>query len=88
MRKIWIVALTCAVLLCGCEEQEDRGKAEPLEFHGMEDFEIVEKSVDGDAVAIRDKKTNVLYLKIDGYRTTIITPLYNADGSLRTYEQK
>ena len=90
MKKAWLVIVTiCMVALCGCETQEDKGKTELLPFHGMANFEIVEKSVDCDTAIIRDKKANVLYLVIGyKYKTTSITPLYNADGSLRTYEQK
>lgn len=80
------LALLCIIMLCGCTEKEEQ-KTE--EYRGIETIEIVEKSLTGDAAVIRDKETNVLYLIIGyRYKTASITPLYNADGSLKTYDGK
>ena len=48
--------------------------------------EIVEHTNTG--YVIRDTKTNVLYIIIDGYRGSMIMPIYNADGSLKLYEKE
>ena len=48
------------------------------------DSEIIEE---GDAYYIvRDKNTNVLYLITTGYRASVMTPIYNSDGTIKTYQ--
>lgn len=51
------------------------------------DTEIVEEIGAGTYI-IRDKNTDVLYLVVGGHYSAIITPIYNADGTLKLYEQE
>ena len=41
----------------------------------------------GIAYIIRDTNTNVLYLAIYGYKSAVMTPIYNSDGTLKLYEE-
>lgn len=88
MKKICALGLSLFLLalLCGCTE---KGEQKTEEYRGIKNIEIVEKSSSGDTAVIMDKETNVLYLIIGyQYKTASITPLYNADGTLKTYGGK
>ena len=50
------------------------------------DFAIVEQDrVEGWAI-LYDKNTKVMYIILDGYQSTGMTPILNADGTPKLYE--
>lgn len=49
------------------------------------DMELVEE-YDGYDI-YRDTNTNVLYLVVGGYSTSLITPILNSDGTPKLYEE-
>lgn len=50
------------------------------------DFEIIEHDrVNGWAV-LYDKNTKVMYVILDGYQSTCMTPILNADSTPKLYE--
>ncbi len=50
------------------------------------DFEVIDSdSMDGWTV-LYDKNTKVMYVILDGYQSTGMTPILNADGTPKLYE--
>jgi hypothetical protein len=49
-------------------------------------FEIVEHDSRGGWTVLYDKNTKVMYLILDGYQSTGMTPILNADGTPKLYE--
>lgn len=91
MKKILICVL-CGILLCGCNKNTATVKESEQNtnsFRGSKSFKVIEKFNGGNNLVIYDTKTKVMYLVLNDSRyTSAITPLYNADGSLRTYDGK
>ena len=94
MRRVISILILCVLIisLVGCAVDED-----PTDFSMSTsynaahiqsiyfDSEIVEE---GDAYyIIRDLNTNVLYLVVGGYRSCAIIPIYDTDGTVRTYTE-
>lgn len=50
------------------------------------DMEAVEEC-DPRVIIYRDKNTNVLYLAVGGYKSFGLTPILNADGTPKLYEE-
>lgn len=50
------------------------------------DAEVIQDMGNGIAYIIRDTNTNVLYLAVYGYHSAIMSPIYNADGTVKLYE--
>lgn len=49
------------------------------------DFEVVEET---DYYSIvYDRHTRVMYIHVSGYYSAVITPIYNADGTVKLYEE-
>ena len=49
------------------------------------DAEIVDTIGNEEGLVLRDKNTNVLYLYINGYKSPVMTPIYNSDGTPKLY---
>ncbi len=83
MKKIILCIMILIVLtvsLCGCTNKQNENDYRPID-----NFETIQS--DGSWRVVYDKETGVMYLIIAGYRERCITPLYNADGTLKTYKQ-
>ena len=50
------------------------------------DFAIVEQDHTDGWVILYDKNTKVMYIILDGYQSTGMTPILNADGTPKLYE--
>ncbi len=50
------------------------------------DVEVVEDLGGGNLIVV-DKNTNVLYLFVKGHYAATMTPIYNADGTVKLYEE-
>lgn len=50
------------------------------------DFEVVERDVYEGWTILYDKNTKVMYIILDGYQSTGMTPILNADGTPKLYK--
>lgn len=84
---VTVLCLTCLIGLTACSENNKETNKETSTIFSSEyvNLEIIEDTKDGKV--LMDKDTGVLYLlyrnHIDGTRSQTLTPLYNADGSLK-----
>lgn len=90
-KKIALILVLCvmATMLCSCstvsydEAIEDGGKTRLGGYFTV----IKEWNYDGEYYyTVYANDTHVMYLFIDGYRSYALTPLYNADGTLKIYK--
>ena len=82
MKKLYILLLVvfiCAVL-AGCAGKVDECEIAQRLTNEDDMFVVIYEGLNG--IVFVDKDTGVMYF----YRTRCITPLYNADGSLRIWE--
>lgn len=93
-KKILIGAIAFCSLFCvtGCKKTElysqySASKNITLIHSQYFDAEVIEE-IGFQTYIIRDKNTNVLYLVVGGTagRSAAITPIYNEDGTLKTYK--
>lgn len=80
---VTVLCLTCLIGLTACSENNK--ETSTIFSSEYVNLEIIEDAKDGKV--LMDKDTGVLYLlyknHIDGTRSQTLTPLYNADGSLK-----
>ena len=50
------------------------------------DSEIIEEG--NGYYIVRDKHTNAMYLITSGFRSSVMTPIYNSDGTIKTYQEE
>lgn len=90
MKKI----LSCLFLLvavfafsaCGAGHSgyvEDIAKEVPATYV---DFEIIDHDRANGWAVLYDKNTKVMYVILDGYQSTCMTPILNTDGTPKLYE--
>lgn len=96
-----ILALTLSLALCfgitGCAAPFS--KLFPVELDKLDklgelrEFNISNEYIDLETVyedctrkVVYDKNTKVMYLIVDGYSYFGITPIYNADGTVKLYD--
>ena len=87
MKKILTIGLICIMILglTACDSNiVDMDKVLDTPDSSLAEFEVVDNTFYG--VILVDKTTNVLYYWISGSAGGI-TPLYNADGTLKLYEE-
>lgn len=92
MKKIICLLVCILFLLVGCRAKtnqlsSDVNSATNIRYVHNEyfDTEVINELGDGSCI-IRDKNTNVLYLVICGYKSAVITPIYNSDGTVKLYD--
>lgn len=95
MKKILCVLLAlllCIGLFTGCSTDDKLGYDDNAADNAKVvhskyfDAEIIQDMDDGIAYIIRDTNTNVLYLVVYGYKSAVMSPIYNSDGTLKLYE--
>lgn len=78
MKKLLVVLVCVAVLLIGCGAGYENEKAETF-------YTVVYS--DNSYLVVYDNYTKVMYHMSDGlHNRGTLTPLYNADGTLRVWE--
>ena len=93
IKKIFVLLLTVVLLvftLVGCSEKSHFNDTEAnlqLIHNGYFDCRVVE-DLGGGCYIVADKNTNVLYLVVGGYSSSMMTPIYNSDGTVKLYEEK
>ena len=86
MKKKLVIVITSIFIvlgLTGCTYTIDPEKTFSTPNSKIVDFEIIDNNYYN--YILRDKNTNVLYFGSSG--VSGITPIYNADGSLKLYEE-
>jgi hypothetical protein len=97
MRKILCILLAlllCIGLLTGCANDDnlsvqdsaaDNAKVVHSKYF---DAEVIQDMGNGVAYIVRDTNTNVLYLVVYGYKSAVMSPIYNSDGTVKLYEEE
>lgn len=81
-----LISLVC-ILLTGCNKTSNGSAVYvapnvPTEYA---DFEIIESNEWEGWAVVYDRNTGVMYVILDGFQSTGMTPIYNADGTLKIY---
>ena len=96
MKKILCVLLTlllCISLLTGCAGDNELGYGDNAADNAKVihskyfDAEVIQDMGNGIAYIIRDTNTNVLYLVVYGYKSAVMSPIYNSDGTVKLYKE-
>ena len=83
---ILIVVLCCTLVSCGASSScYLKEVAESVESKYV-DFVVVEYSDKDGWTILYDKNTKVMYIILDGYQSTGMAPILNADGTPRLFE--
>jgi uncharacterized protein YxeA len=89
MKKTIIAIIIAAMLLVGCGVKtvtydENDNYKQWNQFVTLEEQYDVDK---GNLYIVYDKDTKVMYYLWHGYYRGAISPIYNADGSVKVYEE-
>lgn len=83
---ILIVVLCCTLVSCGAANSGTiKDVAERVDSKYM-DLAVVEYDYHNGWTILYDKNTMVMYVILDAYQSTGMTPILNADGTPRLYE--
>ena len=89
---ILMVTLMLIIALVGCTTEDKLVSGEEIHknlqsIHGEHfDVEVIEDLGGGNLIIV-DKNTNVMYLFVKGFYASAMTPIYNADGTVKLYEE-
>lgn len=82
-----VVLVTSLMILTSCSNKTYDKTANVHEDYGNGYFTIIKKWNNGMYRIVYANDTGVEYMIVEGYRIFGITPLYNADGTLKIYEE-
>jgi hypothetical protein len=83
---ILVVVLCCSLVSCGAAGSGSiKDVAECVDSKYM-DLTVVEYDFHDGWTILYDKNTMVMYVILDAYQSTGMTPILNADGTPRLYE--
>jgi hypothetical protein len=89
MKKIFIVVLMliliCSLVSCG-ESLGGLGAVAEAVDSKYVDFEIIASDATEGWTVCYDKNTKVMYVILDAYQSTGMTPILNEDGTPKLYE--
>lgn len=89
MKKIFIVVLMliliCSLVSCG-ESLEGIGAVAEAVDSKYADFEVIASDYTEGWIVCYDKNTKVMYVILDAYQSTGMTPILNEDGTPKLYE--
>lgn len=87
MKKLLVVLVCVVVLLVGCGAGYESEEEDTFYTEEEDTFYTVVYS-DSSYLIVFDNYTKVMYHMSDGmYNIGTLTPLYNADGTLRVWEE-
>lgn len=90
-KKILLVFLTIllmVIFLTGCDSSATRNGQDNFMVVDNEYIQLETLSNNDGCVIAYDKETKVMYMCVSGYSEMGITPIYNADGSLKLYQEE
>lgn len=86
--------LICVFVCSGCYNASNKPNHNTVASENIKnihnqyfDCEVIE-NINETVYIVRDKNTNVLYLVVGGFKSSMITPIYNSDGTVKLYEPK
>ena len=91
MKKLLVTVLFTILLisLVSCSKSQMSGNiadcAEAVDSNYI-NFEVIDFSDRDGWTILYDKNTKVMYIILDGYQSTGMTPILNADGTPKLYE--
>ena len=81
-----LVFLLVSFMSCSASMSGNIGAIAEVVDSKYVDFEVIDSdSMDG-WIVLYDKNTKVMYVILDGYQSTGMTPILNADGTPKLYE--
>ena len=85
-----VVLVTLLMILTSCNNKTYDKVANVHEYYGNGYFTTIKKWGNGGMMyrIVYANDTGVEYMIVEGYRRFGITPLYNADGTLKIYEKE
>lgn len=89
---VLIVTFMLTISLVGCTIENKLHSGDEIYYnlqsiHGdYFDVEVIEDLGGGNLIIV-DKNTNVMYLLVKGFYTAAMTPIYNADGTVKIYKE-
>lgn len=87
MRKIALIMALTLTMLTGCSGHDVEPEQSYIANKYIDLTTVYEDASHGTEV-MYDKNTGVMYLYKYGQNSSFITPIYNADGTLKLYEEK
>ena len=87
MRKIALIMALTLTMLTGCSGHD----VEPTQSSAANkyiDLVVIYKNLSQQTEVMYDKNTGVMYFHKEGRYDSFMTPIYNADGTLKLYEEK
>lgn len=87
-KKLLFLLFTLIIIgsIAGCNGRVLHSRNNIIDIHSKYfDAEIVDTIGNEEGLVLRDKNTNVLYLYINGYKSPVMTPIYNSDGTPKLY---
>ena len=91
MKKIITLLLLVAsiLMLSSCSSGGSGNIADIIDQMNSDyvNFEIVEENTWDGWCVVYDKNTKVMYVILDGFQSTGMTPIYNSDGTVKLYEE-
>lgn len=88
MKKIALIMVLGLITLTGCCSGHDTEPAQSYIANKYIDLTTVYEDASHGTEVMYDKNTGVMYLYKYGQPSSFMTPIYNADGTLKLYEEK
>ena len=88
MKKIALIMALGLITLTGCYSGHDVEPTQSSAANKYIDLVVIYKNLSQKTEVMYDKNTGVMYFHRDGRYDSFMTPIYNADGTLKLYEEK
>lgn len=88
MKKIALIMALGLITLTGCCSGHDVEPTQSSAANKYIDLVVIYENLSQQTEVMYDKNTGVMYLCKYGQSSSFMTPIYNADGTLKLYEEK
>ncbi len=87
MKKIALITALGLTMLTGCSGHDVEPEQSSVANKYI-DLVVIYENLSQQTEVMYDKNTGVMYFHRDARYDSFITPIYNADGTLKLYEEK
>lgn len=88
MKKIALIMALGLITLTGCCSGHDVEPTQSSAANKYIDFVVIYENLSQQTEVMYDKNTGIMYFHRYGRYDSFMTPIYNADGTLKLYEEK
>lgn len=88
MKKIALIMALGLTTLTGCCSGHDVEPTQSSAANKYIDLVVIYENLSQQTEVMYDKNTGVMYFHRDSRYDSFMTPIYNADGTLKLYEEK